>query len=315
MHTEVIGTEIPSKGVEKKVRNKIKKTTGEKVFDWIVYTVVTIFCIFCLFPFFIIIGSSFEAEANITSLGYTMIPRDFTVEAYKMVLGDSQIYKAYGVTIFTTVVGTLLSMFLTITLAYPLSVKKVKFRNPIMFFVYFTMLFSGGLVPTYLLISKTLGLSDSIWVLILPMAFSAWNMILLRNFFNGIPGDLAESAYIDGANDFQILYKVILPVAVPGIATISLFYALAYWNQWFSARLYITNNRDLYPLQYLLMDMLNSIEALKEMARSSGTPIGTLPTYSLRMATTVITIGPIVFLYPFVQRYFTSGLTVGAIKG
>lgn len=296
-------------------RTKIKKSKGEILYDIVVYVLVTLFCIFCLLPFLMIIGSSLETEANISRFGYTIIPREFSLEAYKVVLGDSQIYKSYMVTIFTTVVGTIISMLLTITLAYPLSLKKLKFRNTIMFFVYFTMLFNGGLVPTYLLISKTLNLSDNIWVLILPIAFSAWNMILMRNFFNSVPVELSESAYIDGANDFQILRKVVLPVAVPGIATISLFYALGYWNQWFNARLYITNNRDLFPLQYLLMDLLNSVEALKEMSRNMGIPVGNMPTYTLRMATTVITIGPIVFLYPFVQKYFTSGLTVGAIKG
>lgn len=296
-------------------RTKIKKSKGEILYDIVVYVLVTLFCIFCLLPFLMIIGSSLETEANISRFGYTIIPREFSLEAYKVVLGDSQIYKSYMVTIFTTVIGTIISMLLTITLAYPLSLKKLKFRNTIMFFVYFTMLFNGGLVPTYLLISKTLNLSDNIWVLILPIAFSAWNMILMRNFFNSVPVELSESAYIDGANDFQILRKVVLPVAVPGIATISLFYALGYWNQWFNARLYITNNRDLFPLQYLLMDLLNSVEALKEMSRNMGIPVGNMPTYTLRMATTVITIGPIVFLYPFVQKYFTSGLTVGAIKG
>lgn len=300
----------------KRVRRlKIKKSKGEIIYDIVIYSFVILFSIYCILPFLMIIGSSFETEANIKAFGYTIIPREFSLEAYRVVLGDSQIYKAYGVTIFTTVVGTLASMFLTITMAYPLSLKKVKFRNPIMFFVYFTMLFNGGLVPTYLLISKTLNLTDSIWVLILPIAFNAWNMILMRNFFNSVPIELSESAYIDGANDFQILWKVILPVAVPGIATISLFYALGYWNQWFSARLYITNNRDLFPLQYLLMDLLNSVEALKEMARNTGVAVGNVPTFTLRMATTVITIGPVVFLYPFAQKYFTSGLTVGAIKG
>lgn len=296
-------------------KNKIKKSIGEIVFDVFVYLFITMFCIYCLFPFFMILGSSLETEANITKYGYSVIPRDFTLKAYKMVLGDTQIFKAYAVTIFTTVVGTIISMILTITLAYPLSLKKVKFRNPIMFFVYFTMLFNGGLVPTYLLITKTLKLTDNIWVLILPMAFSAWNMILMRNFFNTVPTELSESAYIDGANDMQILWRVVLPVAVPGIATISMFYALTYWNQWFNARLYITNNRNLYPLQYLLMDMLNNIEAMKEMGRSTGVAVGDIPQITLRMATTIVAIGPVVLIYPFAQKYFTSGLTVGAIKG
>jgi multiple sugar transport system permease protein/putative aldouronate transport system permease protein len=176
------------------------------------------------------------------------------------------------------------------------------------------MLFGGGLIPTYLLISRTLQLKNNIFVLILPVAFAAWNMFLMRNFFRGIPKELSESAYMDGANDLQILGKIILPVSVPGIATISLFYALGYWNQWFNAMLYI-DNQNLIPLQYLLMRMLRNADAIREMARSTGVPLGDIPSNSLRMATTVIAIGPVVLFYPFVQKYFTTGLTIGAIKG
>lgn len=294
--------------------SKIKKSRGEIIFDIIVYAFAALFCVYCLYPFAIILGSSFETESNFVTYGFPIIPKEFTLKAYQMVLGDSQIFKAYGVTIFTTAVGTLFSMFLTITMAYPLSLKKIKFRNVITFFVYFTMLFGGGLVPSYLLISKTLNMKNNIFVLIIPVAFGAWNMFLMRNFFNGIPGELAESAYMDGANDFQILVKIILPVSIPGIATISLFYALGYWNQWFNAMLYIEDS-NLFPLQYLLMRMLRNVEAMREMARTTGVSVGEIPTNSLRMATTVVAIGPIVLLYPYVQRFFTSGLTVGAIKG
>jgi multiple sugar transport system permease protein/putative aldouronate transport system permease protein len=205
-------------------------------------------------------------------------------------------------------------MFLTVTMAYPLSLKKLRFRNYFTFFVYFTMLFGGGLIPTYLLITRTLQLKNSIFVMILPVAFGAWNMFLLRNFFAKIPIELSESAYVDGASDLRILVKIILPVAVPGIATISLFYALGYWNQWFNAMLYI-DNPNLVPLQYLLMRMLRNADAIREMALSTGVPLGDIPGNSLRMATTVIAIGPVVLFYPFVQKYFTAGLTVGAIKG
>lgn len=295
-------------------KSKIKKSRGEIVFDIVVYIIATLFCIYCLYPFAIILGSSFETESNFATYGFPIIPKDFTTKAYQMVLGDSQIFKAYGVTIFTTVVGTLFSMFLTITMAYPLSLKKLRFRNFFTFYVYFTMLFGGGLVPTYLLITRTLGMKNSIWVLIIPVAFGAWNMFLMRNFFNGIPPELAESAYVDGANDMQILWKIILPVSVPGIATISLFYALGYWNQWFNAMLYIDDS-NLVPLQYLLMRMLRNVEAMREMARTTGVSMGEIPTNSLRMATTVVAIGPVVLLYPYAQKYFTSGLTVGAIKG
>nr|WP_297764758.1 carbohydrate ABC transporter permease [uncultured Butyrivibrio sp.] len=291
-----------------------KKPNGDVFFDIAVWVIAAAFCIMCLYPFAIIIGSSFETEKNFGLYGFSIIPREFTTKAYGMVLGDSQIFKAYAVTIGTTVFGTLLSMFLTITMAYPLSLKKVKYRNIITFYVYFTMLFGGGLVPTYLLISKTLNMKNTPIVLVLPVAFVAWNMFLMRNFFASLPAELAESAYIDGANDMQILTKIILPVSVPGLATISLFYALNYWNQWFNAMLYIEKS-DYYPLQYLLMRMLRSVDSMREMARSTGISMGDIPQNSLRMATTVVAIGPVVLLYPFAQKYFTSGLTVGAIKG
>ncbi|MBP3198058.1 MAG: carbohydrate ABC transporter permease [Butyrivibrio sp.] len=293
---------------------KIKMSGSEKIYLSVVYIIAGLFCIFCLYPFAIILGSSFETEANFARYGFSIIPKQFTLEAYRVVLGDSQIYRAYGVTIFTTVVGTIISMIMTILMAYPLSLKKVRYRNIITFFAYFTMLFSGGLVPSYLLISKTLGMKDSIWVLIIPVAFNTWNMFLMRNFFAGLPAELSESANIDGAGDFTILLKIILPISKPGLATIGLFYALNYWNQWFNAMLYIEDNR-LIPLQYLLMRMLRNMDAMKEMARTVGMAVGEVPANSLRMATTVVVIGPIVLLYPYAQKYFTSGLTVGAIKG
>lgn len=297
-----------------KTRNKIKKTKQDVILDIIVYILVIAFCIFCLLPFIMVISTSFETEMVIKKLGFALLPRQFTTKAYETVFKTSQIYYAYGVTLFITVIGTIISMLFTITMAYPLSQKKLKFRTPITFFVYFTMLFSGGLVPTYLLISKYLDMRDNIWVLILPMAFGAWNMFLMRNFFSGLPEELSESAYIDGANDFTILFKIILPVAVPGIATISLFYALGYWNTWYNAMLYIDNSK-LFPLQYYIMNISRSIEAMKEMAAQTGQSVASMPSTGIRMATTVLTIGPIVFVYPYIQKYFTEGLTVGAIKG
>lgn len=236
------------------------------------------------------------------------------MDAYKLILKDGQIVNAYKVTLFMTIVGTFLSMLMTMMMAYPLSLDKLKGNTFITFFIYFTMLFGGGLVPTYLLISKYLNMRNTIWVLIIPVMFSAWNMFLMRNFFKGIPKELAESAYVDGANDMQILFKIVLPVSVPGIATISLFYALGYWNQWYNAMLYIDDAK-LFPLQYYIMNILRYAEAFKLMAMYTSVSTADLPTTSIKMATTVVTIGPIVFVYPFVQKYFTSGLTVGAIKG
>lgn len=300
--------------LHKKNSNAVRQSKGDRMLGWLMNFLIVLFCAFCIFPFLYVLGSSFEQESTLIRYGYTFIPRHFSLDAYKTVLTGGAIFKAYGVTIFTAVAGTLLSMLVTITLAYPLSQKKLKFRNSITFFVYFTMLFGGGLVPTYLLITKTLDLKNNIWVLILPVLFNPWNMFLMRNFFSGIPGELAESAYMDGANDFQILWKVVLPVSVPGIATISLFYALAYWNQWFNSMLYI-EDRNLMTLQYYIMDLMRSAEAMKQLAQSTGISVANLPAETLKLATTIVTIGPVIFIYPFVQKYFTQGLTVGAIKG
>lgn len=293
---------------------KIKKGRDSIILDTVVVVVITLFAAFCILPFIMLIATSFETETNIVREGYKLWPSKFTTEAYRMIFKTGIIFKAYGVTIFITVVGTILSMIITILMAYPLSLKKLKYKTPVNFFIYFTMLFSGGLVPTYLLISKYMNFRNNIWVLIIPVLLNPWNMFMLKNFFRSIPEELSEAAYIDGAHDIKILTKVILPVAVPGIATISLFYALMYWNQWYNAMLYI-DKKDLYPLQYYIMNLTRSMDAVKDMARMTGQAFASLPSNSIRMATAVVTIGPVIFIYPFVQKYFTSGIMVGSIKG
>lgn len=296
-----------------KTKKRIK-AKGDTAVTVVVVFFVTLFCLFVLIPFIMMLSSSFETESNIVKYGFSLFPKDFTLSAYKYLFKDDQILTAYGVTIFITVVGTVLSMLATISIAYGLAQKKVKFKNGVTFFLYFTMLFSGGLAPSYLLISKYLGMRDSIWVMIIPILFSPWNAFLMRNFFKSIPESLIESAYIDGAHDMTILFKIILPVSVPGIATISLFYALGYWNQWYQAMLYV-DKKELFPLQYIMMNLVQKADFVKQVANSAGLPAAELPSNSLKMAATVVTIGPIVMLYPFLQKYFTSGLTVGAIKG
>lgn len=241
-------------------------------------------------------------------------PIDFSLDAYKLIFRDSTIYKSYGVTTFVTVIGTVLSMIFTSAMAYTLSVKSVKYRNHMAFYIYFTMLFQGGLVASYLLISKYLDMKDTIWVLIVPSMLSAWNMFLLRNFFASIDDSIAESAKIDGANDAYILFKIILPISLPAIATIGLFYALGYWNKWFDAMLYI-NNKDLFPLQYLIQRIMNNLDYINQVSADVTLPNFIPPAMTVRLATTVVTIGPIVFLYPFLQKYFVKGLMVGAVKG
>jgi len=194
-------------------------------------------------------------------------------------------------------------------------VKTLKYRNIINFYVYFTMLFGGGLVPSYILITRYLHLDNTIWVYIIPSLVSASNMYMLRNFFNTLPDSLAESARIDGAGEAYILWKIILPLSKPGLATIGLFYALGYWNEWFKATLYITNQK-LVTLQYLIMQILRDLDFMTQYAAMMKMDVAyTPPQYSARMATVVVTIGPIIFLYPFLQKYFIKGMVIGAIKG
>lgn len=294
-------------------KQKIKVSMGDKVFTGLCYLFLGLFAFVCLFPFLLVLSASFTDEYTLLWEGYKLFPSKVSTSAYKLLFQTSQLGSAYLVTIFTTVVGKALSLLVTSMMSYALSVKKLRIRNKIAFFVYFTMLFSGGMVSSYLLISKYLHLKDNIWVYILPALISPWNMMLLRNFFATIPESLAESAKIDGANDMTILMKIILPIAKPGLVTIGLFYALSYWNEWFRAMLYIDKD-NLITLQYLIMKILRNINFANTVAGNIGVSMD-VPTYTVRMATVVATIGPIIFLYPFLQKYFVKGLTVGGVKG
>lgn len=292
----------------------IKESFSDRLLKSFFYIFLTVFSIYALVPFWSVVASSFASEASILRDGYTFWPKEFSLDAYKLIFQDNTIYRAYGVTTFVTLVGTTLSMLFTSALSYALSVKSVKYRNHIAFYVYFTMLFHGGLVASYLLISKYLDMKDTIWVLIIPSMISAWNMFLLRNFFASIDESIAESAKIDGANDAYILFRIILPISLPAMATIGLFYALGYWNKWFDAVLYI-NDKNLYPLQYLIQRIMTNLDFVNQISADVTIPNFIPPAMTVRLATTVVTIGPIVFLYPFLQKYFVKGLMVGAVKG
>lgn len=293
---------------------KIRKPLGDRVLSVVCYIVAIVFAVCCLIPFIMALSASFTSEVALARNGFALYPTEFSTQAYKLLFKTSQIFQSYGVSLFVTIVGTLLSLACSVLLAYPLSTGQLKYSSQINFFVYFTMLFSGGLVPTYMLISRYLHMKDSIWVLIIPILINPWNMFLLRNFFASIPASMAESARIDGANDFTIMWKIILPCATPALATIGLFYALAYWNNWFQALMYIDKSA-LKPLQAIIMEMLRNTEFMKQMAGQIGISSLDLPTTTSKMATAMVTIGPIVLVYPFVQKYFTSGIMVGSVKG
>lgn len=293
----------------------MKISLGNKAIDTFSYLFMAIFSIFCIIPFILIISSSLSDEKSVQLTGFALIPKQFSLLAYEVIFQDNTIFTAYRTTIIFTVVGTILCLIITSAMAYAISVKTFTHRNKIAFFVYFTMLFNGGLIPSYLLISKYLGLSDNILVYIVPALVNPFNMFLLRNFFKQIPDSLAESAKIDGANDIYILFKIILPLAKPALATIGLFYGLGFWNEWFTATLYI-NDKDLYSLQYLIMKVLREVEFMYQMDYMQGVIVDYVaPNNTVKMATAVVTVGPIIFVYPFLQKYFIKGLVVGAVKG
>lgn len=284
---------------------------SDKLLLAVCYIVIGTFAVICIIPFLLVLGSSFSDETKLLQSGYRIIPEKFSLEAYRAIFKSEVIFKAYSVTLFVTIVGTALSLLVTSAVSYALSVRSLKYRNSILFFMWFTMLFNGGLVPWYILITKYLQLGNSIWVMILPALVNPWFMFLLRNFFKTIPDSLAESAKIDGANDIYILIRVILPLSLPALATIGLFYALEYWNEWFRAILFI-DDPNKYPLQSLIIRIMSSISLASQMYMSNYV---TVPAYTIRTATVIVTIGPIVLLYPFLQKYFVQGLMVGAVKG
>ena len=278
---------------------------------------ISIFALICVLPFYLIIIASSTSETFMIRNGYPLWLdlKNATLEAYKLCLKNpGAILRAYAVTGSATAVGTALAVFMATMTGYVLSRKDFQWRNGFSFFFFFTTLFNGGLVPWYLLCVRYLHFKNSFLALILPLMFSVWNMIIAKSFMAGIPQSISESAMIDGANDMRIFLSLILPLSKPLIATLGLFSALAYWNDWYNCMLFISND-SMFTLQYYLQRMLGSAEAMRIVAEKSGMALTSIPLESMQMAMTVIATGPIVLLYPFVQRYFVKGLTIGAVKG
>jgi len=280
----------------------------------VAYILIGIFAIICLIPFYLVVIASFTSESSLIKDGYPVIPTSFSLESYALCLKNpTSILLAYANTAGVTLVGTFLAIFMATMTGYVLSRKDFPWRNGYSFFFFFTTLFNGGLVPWYMLCVRYLHFKNSYLGLILPLMFSVWNMIIAKTFMNGIPDAITESAKIDGANDIVIFNKLILPLSKPLIATLGLFSALAYWNDWYNCMLYITDENK-FNLQYYLQRMIGSAEALRIVAEKSGIALPSIPLEGMKMAMTVIATGPIVLLYPFVQRYFVKGLTIGAVK-
>lgn len=279
------------------------------------YILIGLFALICVIPFYLIIVASFTDEASLIRDGYPLIPRNLSIQSYLLCLKNPiAILKAYATTIGVTVAGTFLAVWIATMTGYVLSRQDFPWRNKFSFFFFFTTLFSGGLVPWYMMCTRYLHFKNSYLGIILPLMFSVWNMIIAKSFMTGIPSAITESAKIDGASDITIYVKLILPLSKPLIATLSLFAALAYWNDWYNSMLFITQE-DMFMLQYYLQRVLGSAEAMRIVAEKSGIALPTIPLESMKMAMTVIATGPIVLLYPFVQRYFVKGLTIGAVKG
>ena len=284
-------------------------------FKAIGYPLLCLFALICIIPFFLIIASSFTSESYIIKNGYVLWPKEFSLTAYELIFKNpAKILRAYGVTAFVTITGTALSVFINAMTGYVLQRKDFKWRNIFSFYFFFTTLFSGGLVPWYILCVKTLHLKNTIWVLIIPTMVSVWNIILVKGFMGGIPGEITESAKIDGAGDFRIFVKLILPLSKPVIATIGLFTALAYWNDWYMCMLFI-DKKELFDLQYLLYQLMGSIKALREIASQTTVSVSSMPIESTKMALTIVATGPIILVYPCVQKYLLKGLTLGSVKG
>lgn len=297
------------------VVNKKRRSQDELAVNIVGCTLIGLFALVCVIPFYLIIVASFTSESSLIRDGYPLIPTSFDLQSYLLCLKNPvSILKAYGTTIGVTVIGTILAVLLAAMTGYVLSRQDFPWRNKFSFFFFFTTLFNGGLVPWYMLCVRYLGFKNSYIGIILPLMFSVWNMIIAKSFMMGIPAAITESAKIDGANDMVIFVRLILPLCKPLLATLGLFSALAYWNDWYNCMLYITNE-NMFTLQYYLQRMIGSAEAMRIVAEKSGMALPSIPLEGMKMAMTVIATGPIVLLYPFVQKYFVKGLTIGAVKG
>jgi multiple sugar transport system permease protein/putative aldouronate transport system permease protein len=295
------------------IRRPKDRTLNEWLFSVLVYFVVLFFALVCLFPFYLIVVNSFVDNKVINQNGYQFYIPKGSLESYKYLFQGSQAWISYKVTLFVTLVGSVLATSITSSFAYVLSHKKVKYRNILSFFTYVPMVVGTGLVGFYLLVAHWLHLKDTIWALILPYLLNPFLVFVLVSFFKALPYDLYESASLDGANDIYIFLRIILPISIPGIATVILFYALTYWNDWWLAILFINHN-NLHPLQMMIRALMSQINATQYvMGRSMY--IQNVPSEGLKLATVCITIGPIILLYPLIQRYFVKGLTLGAVKG
>ncbi|GAA0309779.1 putative aldouronate transport system permease protein [Gracilibacillus halotolerans] len=286
-------------------------STGSAVFDVVNYSLLLLFALITFIPFVHVVGSSFATSAEVANTKFLLFPTEFTLTAYKYIFSTDTIFRALFVSVLVTVGGTLWSMLFSTLTAYGLSRRDLVGRRVINFLIVFTLLFNGGMIPTFLVVQQT-GLLNSLWALIIPVTINAFNMIILRSFFMNIPTSLEESAKIDGANDFSILFRIVLPISLPALATISLFYAVTYWNTYMHAILYLAD-ADKWPVQVLL----RQIVILASGVNYDGAAFDDVPPpeVTVKMATIVVATLPILLVYPFLQKYFAKGALLGSVKG
>ena len=294
---------------------KVKLGTSDRIIRGFGYVFLTLYSICCIIPFIIIVSTSFTSESVIRAEGVQFLPKDITLTAYDMVTKSGGIWWSYVVTILLTVIGTGIGLSIIAMTGYALQRKDFPFRNGISFFIYFTSLFQAGLAPYYLLMTQTYHLKDNYLAVLLPLLMSPWLIILMKNFVKSIPHEITESGKIDGAGDMRIFVSLILPMLKPALATIGLFLALGYWNEWYQSSLFLSSRVAVKPLQFTLYEIVNKTDALKNSVAGQFINLADIPQESVKMANAVLATGPIVMLYPFVQKYFISGITVGAVKG
>ena len=287
------------------------------LFNIFSYVILAILSVACLLPFLLVLSGSVSEQYAIQLHGYRLIPETFSLDAYKMLFKiPEELLRAYGITIFVTVTGTLLGLWLTSMAAYVVASRDFRYRYQVSFFFYFTSIFGGGLVPWYIFNTKYLHFHNSMIALILPILINVTYLLILKSYMMSIPDALYESAKLDGAGDFRIYLHIALPLSKAGLATVGLFIALNYWNDWYNAMLFLDEGRrDMYPLQYFLNNILTKAQAMSAAAARSGIPASDVPSEPMKLAMTVVATGPIILLYPFLQKYFVKGVTIGAVKG
>jgi putative aldouronate transport system permease protein len=295
---------------------RMRKDAPTIIFDIAKYMFLASTAIICVLPFIIIVSGSFTDNSTILRYGFSILPRDFTLDAYETIFKAPQdIIQAYKMTTYYTVIGTFTGLLVTSLTAYVISRKEFKYRNNVSFLIYFTSIFGGGMVAWFLMYASVLGLRGSTFAIWFPALTSPFLIIIMRTFISGVlPDAITEAAKIDGAGHFTIFTRIALPLLAPGLATVGLFLALGHWNDWYRSSMFSVDSST-WQLQFYLYNMLNATEALRQMSMNAGIATANLPTQSVRLAMAVIATGPVLLFYPFVQRYFISGITVGAVKG